>query len=466
MLPVTRTAWRLTITVLVLAVALGTAPVALAQPSPPHVGVPGLAPAEGDYAIPNGHFFTQAAPGQQGNGYRVANETGIPFWDAFRAEGGVEKLGYPLTRRFIWNGTVVQLFQQGALRWLPAEGRAEVRAPKDVGDPPPEAKRTERPLAFSGDAARYPWSGWWWPANDLVGGPRLFDRDGPLARYDRYVEALGQPDPDTMEWERAEVRYSAIGWAGHCNGWAAAAVLEPEPVEARELNGVTFSVADQKGLLTSYHFADAAAWAVGSDEHDVGPVDFHRQVTRWIGGERKALILTFRPAGEEVWSYPAFKFETVIGPDPLEPDLWHVRTVVWLVDNEVPAGFVGARPWPGPDGKVLEYTLRGDPHDPKDGAWSPTTNVRFGRPFMVWYPDPTQRNVGRQLSSPALDYGLLTRITRGHEQKPLFDPLIPPRPSPPPRTVPDQPEEPEVPEVPASAPDRIWTPASSTSGPR
>jgi hypothetical protein len=197
-------------------------------------------------------------------------------------------------------------------------------------------------------------------------------------------------------------------------------------VATRVVNGVTFTVADQKGLLTSWHFADAAAWAVGSEEVDVGPADFHRQVTRWIGGERRAAIFTFRPVGQEIWSYPAYKFETSIGPDPFEADLWHVRTVVWLVDNEVPAGFVGARPWPGPDGKVLEYTLRGaDPHNPTGGDWSPNTGGRFGRPFMVWYPDPTNRNIDRPLTSPALDYALIRRITAGIDLKPLFDPRIP-----------------------------------------
>ena len=391
-------------------------------PAAPRFGTPR---ADGDYPIPNGHFYTQAAPGQNGNGYRVANEAGIPFLDAFKAEGGVEKLGYPLTRRYLWNGTIVQAFQHGVLRWLPTESRTEVKPTSEVGAPPSEAKRTELPLAFSGEAARHPWSGWWWPANDVVGGPRLFDPDGPLARYDRYVEALGRPDPNTMEWERAEIRFSGVGWAGHCNGWAAAALLEPEPSAPRTLNGVTFSVADQKGLLTSYHFADSAAWAVGSEEKDVTPADFHRQVTRWIGGERTGAIFTFRPVGEEVWSYPAYKFETEIGPDPLEADLWHVRTVVWMVDNEVPAGFVGARPWPNANGKVLEYTLLGDPHNPRGGTWSPKTDGQFGRPFMVWYPDPEHRNVGRQLASPDLEYALLRRITGRADLKPLFDPRIP-----------------------------------------
>jgi hypothetical protein len=260
-----------------------------------------------------------------------------------------------------------------------------------------------------------------------VGGPRLFDPGGPLAKYDNYVAGLGRENPGTLEWERAELRFSRVGWAGHCNGWAAAALLEPEPTAERIVNGVTFTVADQKGLLSSYHFADAAAWAAGSEELDIDPADFHREVTRWIAGERKGLVMTFRPVGDEIWSYPAYKFDTTIGPDPIEPDVWHVRTVVWLVDNEVPAGFVGVRPWPGPDGKVLEYTLKGDPYNPHGGDWHPRTNGRFGRPFMVWYPDPSRRNIDRQLSSPSLEYGLIRQVIRGGPPpKPLFNPRIPP----------------------------------------
>ncbi len=79
-----------------------------------------------------------------------------------------------------------------------------------------------------------------------------------------------------------------------------------------------------------------------------------------------------------------------------------------------------------PEGKVLEYTLIGDPYDPKGGTWSPRTNGRFGRPFMVWYPDPGRRNIDRQLTSPGLEYGLIRQITRGPAAKPLFDPRIPP----------------------------------------
>lgn len=403
-----------------------------------------------DYSIPNGHFFTQAAPGQHGAGYRVANEAAIPLWDEFQRHGGVGKLGYPVSRRFIWKDRVVQRFQSGVLVWRGAENGSEIKTIKDVGNPPEHARGPDPPHRLSGDAERYPWSGWWWPANYQVGGPRLFDNGGPLAKYDRYVESLGRPDPNTLEWEQSELIFSSLQWAGHCNGWAAAALLEPEPTQPREVNGQVFSVADQKGLLTSYHFADAALWAVGSFERDASPAEFHRLLLSWLGGQRRGLVLTFRLQGEEVWSYPAFKFETVVGPDKLRPATWIVQTTVWLVDNDVPANFVGGRPWPSPEGKSFEYTLTGDLSAPDGGEWSPATNGRFGRPFMVWYPDPKRRNLDRQLASPALDYAVIAEIL-GRDGS-VFE--APPAPAPPPpvRTPPPPPAIEVRPSGPPAAP--------------
>ena len=420
--PSIRALYRAVLVLTLLAATLACPAEGFAQQPAP---VPGTPPDDGDYSIPNGHFFTEAAPGQHGAGYRVANEAGIPFWDAFQAEGGVQKLGYPLSRRFISKGFVVQVFQNGALRWNGDEARAEVRPTREVDRPPGEARRAERPLRLRAEAARQPWSGWWWPANDIVGGPRLFDRDGPLARFDRYVESLGLPNPGTVEWERQEIRFAGFQWAGHCNGWAAAALLEPEPTEDRIVNGVTFTVADQKGLLTSYHFADAVLWSVGSDEQDTTASEFHRALLSWIGTEHRGMIFTFRPAGEEVWSYPAYSFDTEMGPDPLEADVWHVKTVVWLADNDVPAGSIGSRPWPGPNGKTFEYTIRGDPYDPSSGDWAASAAGRFGHPYMVWYPDPGRRNIDRQLTSPDLDYKHLLQVVRGVSRSPLFDPRVP-----------------------------------------
>ncbi len=64
-----------------------------------------------DFGIPNGHFYTQAngSPlGADNKGYSITDDDGIPFWSEFSRLGGVDELGYPVSRRFIWGGSVVQ----------------------------------------------------------------------------------------------------------------------------------------------------------------------------------------------------------------------------------------------------------------------------------------------------------------------------------------------------------------------
>ena len=47
-------------------------------------------------------------------------------------------------------------------------------------------------------------------------------------------------------------------WWGHCNGWAAAAALEREPFYPIEADGITFEVADLKGLLTESYYSQVS----------------------------------------------------------------------------------------------------------------------------------------------------------------------------------------------------------------
>ena len=71
-----------------------------------------------DYDIPNGHFFTQTN-GRDDSlaGFSVTNADGVPLWDAFQQLGGVDVLGYPVTRRFQSDGFTVQAFQKAVLQW-------------------------------------------------------------------------------------------------------------------------------------------------------------------------------------------------------------------------------------------------------------------------------------------------------------------------------------------------------------
>lgn len=77
-----------------------------------------------DYDLPGGHFFTQAngrPPGADVSGYSVTNAQGIAFWDAYQRLGGPSVLGYPIARRFILDGFVVQPMQKAIFQWRPAE---------------------------------------------------------------------------------------------------------------------------------------------------------------------------------------------------------------------------------------------------------------------------------------------------------------------------------------------------------
>ncbi|HEX2987766.1 MAG TPA: hypothetical protein VHS06_06295 [Chloroflexota bacterium] len=81
-----------------------------------------LSPGDLDYDIPNGHFFTQTNGrplGTDSTGYAVTNDDGVPFWDAFQRYGGKDVLGYPVTKRFMYDGFVTQAMQKVVFQWRP-----------------------------------------------------------------------------------------------------------------------------------------------------------------------------------------------------------------------------------------------------------------------------------------------------------------------------------------------------------
>lgn len=75
-----------------------------------------------DLSDGSGHFYKQTnGRGGQGElGFAITNEGGIPFWDEYRRLGGPDVLGYPVSRRFTWDGFTVQATQKAVLQWRPA----------------------------------------------------------------------------------------------------------------------------------------------------------------------------------------------------------------------------------------------------------------------------------------------------------------------------------------------------------
>src|SRR5207244_10793398 len=66
-----------------------------------------------DRPVAAGRFFAQTG------GYAVTNADGVRFWDAFQALGGVEAVGYPVSRRFVHEGFVTQAMQKAVFQWRP-----------------------------------------------------------------------------------------------------------------------------------------------------------------------------------------------------------------------------------------------------------------------------------------------------------------------------------------------------------
>jgi LGFP repeat len=86
-----------------------------------------------DYPVPGGWFYSQEGRTPHDvppfRGYTVVDDADASFWTEFRRYGGVEVLGYPVSRRYHYPtdaGFVSQAFQRGILQWHPDDGRAEV----------------------------------------------------------------------------------------------------------------------------------------------------------------------------------------------------------------------------------------------------------------------------------------------------------------------------------------------------
>lgn len=68
-----------------------------------------------------GRFFTQTGD-QREAGFKVQNDENGRFWSAFQRLGGVDSLGYPLSKPFTQGGYTFQLFQAGPLQVNDREG--------------------------------------------------------------------------------------------------------------------------------------------------------------------------------------------------------------------------------------------------------------------------------------------------------------------------------------------------------
>ena len=127
-----------------------------------------------------------------------------------------------------------------------------------------------------------------------------------LAKYDR---AFHRNEFKSTRFERRDVVVRGNRpWAGHCNGWTAAAIRHVEPQRSVTRNGVVFTPADIKGLLAElYVYSDTEF--LGGIDRAINPGTLHVVIANWLGiGQHPIGVET--TLGEEVWNYPAYSFNS------------------------------------------------------------------------------------------------------------------------------------------------------------
>lgn len=228
---------------------------------------------------------------------------------------------------------------------------------------------------------RIPWSGWGWPTASYP--PPMARDDGPLDKFDEYIKKITIQNPNTVEWELAHHYHPGCRWCGHCHGWAAAAILEPEPTMSTVRYEITFTVGDLKGLLTEVHCTDSLdLWKGWRDvmppyeEDKLEAVEFHWVMLNWVGnGEPVVMDIEKAP---EVWNHPVFKCKMTSHPDRFDSTKTQITCEVWVVSGNVSPDYVGTKAFQ----RVYRYWIKGDFNNPSEGDW---TNK--DRPGFIWHPD-------------------------------------------------------------------------------
>lgn len=278
--------------------------------------------------------------------------------------------------------------------------------------------------AMAGESAKgeikpAPWSGDWWSRKKgflVKGWPG--HTPSPFERYDRYVETRTGKNPGAWAWEsnvkNNHYNPNAADWEGHCNGWAAASVMAPEPRMKRTRNGVVFETADQKAILSEQYmntycnFFGTRYWGSDNDYDDIYPDEFHRLLLKYIGEGKSAMICDVQP-GAEVWNFPLYKFESSWSTGWFDSNKLKVTTKVYYADDGVKPDFLGTK-W-----FTTTYTYNlivDDDGNVIRSEW--TGDSRKNHPDFVWIPMSDSPNPpGGTLENPNIDPKFVKEITQG-----------------------------------------------------
>jgi hypothetical protein len=207
--------------------------------------------------------------------------------------------------------------------------------------------------SFFAEAKVKPWSSYWFPHSD----PSLYEpiksgEPAPLQKYDQWAKKAKKTETTAADYEKHSMENGpeADSWAGLCNAWSKASIMEKEPAFSKpvDVDGVKFSAFDLKALLIKTYdntqgfknYGHRFDGERGDDFDDIYPDQFHRFLQAQLFERGKPFIMD-RDPGIQVWNVPVFKAEVVIARDPSNANVMHVRTTVATAGTRDDTAFIG-----------------------------------------------------------------------------------------------------------------------------
>jgi hypothetical protein len=237
----------------------------------------------------------------------------------------------------------------------------------------------------------YGWSGYWWPML-VSAGSHVYDTQGQFTPLLKYGQFTGDNRP--LEWERRNgyTTDPSASWWGHCNGWAASAVLMQEPKRALRIRlqpgspVVDFNVGDLKGLMAVAHQASPADFFEGNRrdsgatyQTDLRALPFHQALIDYLYERREGVVFNITPK-PEVWNFPCYAFRMIGRSDANNPSVTWVTTTIWYSDDAVRPDFLGIKALSA----TYTYSIRGSWREPAAAEWTGQSVV--DHPQFVWHP--------------------------------------------------------------------------------
>jgi hypothetical protein len=274
------------------------------------------------------------------------------------------------------------------------------------------------------DSGQKAWSSWWFQKlkHEYDDDPKT----SILAKYDRVFGLTGTgKSAFTNEREREKSAYSP--WEGLCDAWALASLFYPEPVKPKTIHGVTFSVAELKGLiLKTFEAVPDSDFSLYGEKFlgtsdawmfpDIFPDQFHRFVEIALGQKKQAFVMD-RDPGVEVWTVPVYKADYRIEANPADASSVFVK--MWLFTAG--ASSYDSRNSVGTDEFVYEYSYELSGNLSADhrqlvvtsGKWTQSGLIdsRSNHPDYVLL--PKRASLMRASYNPFVDPAKVDQITRG-----------------------------------------------------